>query len=236
MVFHDDDLLHPSYLFHVAEALAKEPGATVAVSAMRAHGHPEQVGWPRVYGGHYHTLTARQLAARLYGGFRMPFCSVVYRTDVFKRVPFSFDLYGKIFDRPFVIEAAKEGAVVMMLYPYVKYRVHAQQDSTDRSTGPFLDEMLALQRYYRDVLGESLLDAPGRIFLRRNYRNLMGDWARLDQRQNMSNDPEAFLRHAIEAGATYDRSLNIGRCYAAVTELPRRLERAFKHLLKRSSK
>lgn len=43
MVFHDDDLLHPSYLFHVAEALAKEPGATVAVSAMRAHGDRKSV-------------------------------------------------------------------------------------------------------------------------------------------------------------------------------------------------
>lgn len=234
MVFHDDDLVHPAYLLHVAAALAEEPEATVAVSAMRIYAHPEQAPWPRVRGEHRRTVVAKQLAACLYGGFPMPFCSAVYRTDIYKSTSLQFDIYGKIADRPFVIDAAKAGRAVVLLDPYIKYRSHVRQDSTDRSTGPFLPEVLALQRYYREILGESFFDTSGRVFLRRNYRNLMGEWARLDRCLNMSNDIKAFLRHAIEVGAASDRSLNIGRGYALVTEFPRRIERSFKKMLKRS--
>ncbi|MDH4285532.1 MAG: glycosyltransferase family 2 protein, partial [Gallionellaceae bacterium] len=109
MMFHDDDLLHPNYLQDVSSVLARESQATVAVSAMRACSRPENAGWESVYGSHYRALTGRQLAALLYGGFPMPFCSVVYRTDILQQVQLGFETYGKICDRPFVIDAAQAG-------------------------------------------------------------------------------------------------------------------------------
>lgn len=166
----------------------------------------------------------------------MPFCSAVYRTDVLKSVSLQFDIYGKICDRPFVIDTAKKGRAIMMLDSYVKYRVHAQQDSMNQSTGPFLAETFALQRYYRETLGERLINPSGRIFLRRNYRNLMGEYTRLTQRQVIPHNPKSFLRQAIEAGAASTWSLNIGRCYAALTKLPRAIERSFKILCKNLTK
>lgn len=233
MLFHDDDLLHPNYLRDVSAALAHEPGATVGVSAMSVHQDPERARWKQVRGNHYCTLTGRQLAARLYGGFRMPFCSAVYRTDVLKRGNFRFETYGKISDRPFVIEAALAGSAVIMLDPYVKYRTHAKQDSTDQSTGPFLPEVFALQCYYRKILGENLLDYPGRIFLRRNYRNLLGEFIRLNRNARTPISRDAFFRDAIEAGAASAWSLRCGKWYAALTQIPRRIERGSKALVRR---
>lgn len=232
MLFHDDDLLHPNYLRDVSAALAREPRATVAVSAMRVYQEPERVGWTQVDANRYRTLTGRQLAARLYGGFPMPFCSAVYRTDVLKRGSFELETYGKICDRPFVIEAARAGCAVVMLDPYVKYRIHAKQDSTDQSTGPFLPEVFALQRYYRKVLGERLIDFPGRIFLRRNYRNLLGEFIRLNRNARAPISQDAFFRGAIEAEAASTRSLRWGGWYAALTQIPRRIERGLKALVR----
>ena len=232
MLFHDDDLLHPNYLRDVSAAFAHEPQATVAVSAMRVSHDPEHIGWEQVRGNRYVALTGRQLAERVYCGFPMPFCSAGYRTDVLKRGDFRIETYGKIGDRPFVIEAALAGGAVVMLDPYVKYRVHARQDSTDQATGPFLPEIFALQRFYRKVLGERLTDSAGRIFLRRNYKNLLGEFNRLNRNSPAPMSKDAFFRSAIEASAASTWSLRCGRSYSALTQLPRRIERGIKALVR----
>lgn len=230
MLFHDDDLLHPNYLRDVSAALAHEPQATVAVSAMRVHHDPEHIGWEKVHASRYRTLTGRQLAASLYAGFPMPFCSAVYRLDVLQRGAFGLETYGKIFDRPFVIEAARGGGAVVMLDRYVKYRIHARQDSADQASGPFLPEVFALQRYYRKVLGERLSDFPGRIFLCRNYRNLLGEFVRLNRNAHPPMLREGFFRNAIDAEAASTWSLRCGAFYAALTRIPRQIERSVKTL------
>lgn len=233
MLFHDDDLLHPDYLRDVSAVLAREPHATVAVSAMRVYREPENAAWAPVHGNRYHALSGRQLAACLYGGFPMPFCSAVYRTDVLKQGACRFETFGKIFDRPFVIDAALAGGAVVMRDPYVKYRVHAKQDSADQATGPFLPEVFALQCYYRNVLGERLSDSAGRIFLRRNYRNLSREYVRLNCNVADPMPQDVFWRCAAEAGAASAWSLRCGAWYAALTETPRRLERGLKSFLRR---
>jgi hypothetical protein len=152
---------------------------------------------------------------------------------VLQRGNFRFETYGKICDRPFVIEAALAGSAVVMLDPYVKYRIHVIQDSSDQSTGPFLPEVFALQGYYRKVLGERLIDFPGRIFLRRNYRNLLGEFTRLNRNARIPISQDAFFCGAIESEAASTWSLSCGKCYAAVTQIPRRIERGVKALVHR---
>ena len=126
------------YLRDVSAALARNPDATVGVSAMRVSQHPERADGRQVRGSRYVALTGRQIGrafvrwisdAILLGGLPDR------RAAASK---FQFETYGKICDRPFVIEAALAGSAVVMLDPYVKYRIHAKQDSTDQATGPFL--------------------------------------------------------------------------------------------------
>ncbi|MFA6121220.1 MAG: glycosyltransferase [Sideroxydans sp.] len=232
MLFHDDDLLHPNYLRDVSIALSHTPESTVAVSSMRAHQDPENAAWAKVSGNHYVVLTGRQLATNLYAGFPMPFCSVVYRIDVLQRAHLEFETYGKICDRPFVIDAALAGKAVAMLDPYVKYRVHAKQDSTDQATGPFLAEVFALQRYYRKLLGERLTDSAGRIFLRRNYKNLLKEYIRLNRNLRQPMTQEAFFLDAIKAAATSEWSIHCGKLYFSLTQIPRKVEQKIKARLR----
>ena len=229
MLFHDDELLHPLYLNHAAHAICKTSGSTVVVSGMRIYSEPEQAGWSEVDPRRCASDTAAQLAARLYRGFQMPFCSVIYRTDVLKRTPLCLETFGKVFDRPFVLEAARDGRAVVLLDSYVKYRSHACQDSADTSTGPFLPEVLALQRCYRLFLGESALSRGGRSFLRRNYRNLVCDFARLRQTDGMTR--QQFLATAVAEGAASRKSLRIGCAYALLTGVPRCIERLTRRLV-----
>ena len=228
MLFHDDDLLHPNYLSDVAAVIAVEPLTTVVVSAMNVHQNPETAAWGKVRGNRWRTRTGRQLAEDIYRGFRMPFCSAVYRTDVLRGLSPRFDVYGKIFDRPFVIDAACAGKAVVMRDAYVKYRTHAKQDSADISSGPFLSEVLALQVYYRKILGDRLTQSPGRAFLRRNYRNLRREFASGNHVNSGRRSKQLFFAQAINVGAASRKSLIYGHLYVAIMELPRRCERIVK--------
>ena len=231
MLFHDDDLLHPNYLSDVAAVLVVEPRATVVVSSMKVHQDPENAAWENVRGTQWTIRTARQLAEDLYRGFRMPFCSAVYRTDVLRGLSPRFDVYGKIFDRPFVIDAACAGKAVVMRDAYVKYRTHAKQDSADTSSGPFLPEVLALQAYYGKILGDRFTQSSGRAFLRRNYQNLLNEFARLNPNNTVSLSKGEFLRRAINVGAASSRSIRYGTIYATLSSIPRLIERRFKQII-----
>ena len=227
MVFHDDDLLHPEYLGAVSTVIDAFPGATLIGSAMKAEAAPNALDWAAVSPGRTTgVLSWREFARKLYAGFRFPFCSAVYRTEVFRRTVGDIGTYGKMFDRPFLMEVARAGGAVLLKDVFVKYRVHPSQDSRDSATGPFPSEALMLQRYYREALGENLWSRSGRMFLRRNYRNLSSDFERLCRYDPGGKDRETFFRDALAVGAASPRSLRFGAAYMALTNLPRRLERS----------
>ncbi len=233
MVFHDDDLLHPGYLGAVSAVTDAFPDATLIGSAMKGEAAPDAREWAAVSPERTTgMLSWREFARKLYAGFPFPFCSAVYRTEVFRRTACDTGAYGKIFDRPFLMEVARAGGAVLLKDAFVKYRVHPRQDSRDAASGPFPSEALMLQRYYREALGESLWSRSGRTFLKRNYRNLSSDFDRLFRNDPGGTAREAFFRDALEAEAASPRSLRIGAAYAALTNLPRRLERSAKRLLR----
>ena len=233
MVFHDDDLLHPGYLGAVSTVIDTFPEATLIGSAMKAEAVPNARDWaavtPKRATG---ILSRREFAGKLYAGFPFAFCSAVYRTDVFRRTVVDTGTYGKIFDRPFLMEVARAGGAVLLKDVFVKYRVHPGQDSRDPATGPFPSEALMLQRYYREALGENPWSRSGRTFLKRNYRNLSSDFVHLCGQDPGGVARETFFRDALAVGAASTRSLRLGAAYALLTDLPRRLERSARGMLR----
>lgn len=228
LVFHDDDILHPEYLRTVSGLVAAHPDATSVVSSMVMTDRPEGIPWPRVNPGRWRPMSARELAAAAYAGFRMAFPSVVYRTDALKGLSFDVARYGMLGDRPLVFSAVQAGHALVLPEPWVKYRLHPGRWSVDGSRGPFLHEVLALQGRYLGLLGDSPSTRSGRTFLRRNYRNLMIEYGRLKLAARMSVDE--YLAMAVGEGAATDRSIRIGRAYAVATGLPRSIERSVRNL------
>lgn len=231
ILFHDDDLLHPRYIEHVREAIRLNPEATVVVSGMKSTRNPCAADWECIQDAKVRRLTARQLATRLYAGFAMPFCSAVYRTEILKRAEISVAIYGKIFDRPLVLDIARRGCALLLPRPYVQYRLHAQQDSCDAVSGPYLDQVIALQRMYLELLGDSPWRASGRIFLRRNLRNLRRDFFRL--KGVVAGEDSGLLQLALKEGATSCRAIRVGKLYGFGMLLPRKIESVVRRALSR---
>ncbi len=232
LVFHDDDVLHPDYLRTAQALIETHPEATAVVSSMVMTERPETTPWPRVRPDRWRRMSARELATAAYAGFRMAFPSVVYRTDVLKGLSFDVDRYGMLGDRPLVFSAVEAGSAIVLPDLWVKYRLHPGRWSVDGSRGPFLHEVLALQRRYLGLLGDSPSTRSGRTFLRRNYRNLVTEHQRLSLSKQMPMD--AFMALAVREGAATERSISVGRAYAAATQLPRAIERTVRNLRSRA--
>lgn len=235
MLFHDDDLLHPDCIRCVHDAILRSEDTSIILTLMQSF-----IGavppFPELRLRSTMRLSSRQLAERLYRGLAVPFCTAVYRKDALKGCEAKVTTYGKIFDRPFLLDAAAVSGATLIRELLVLYRRHPSQDSSHRSSGPFPTEVIALQSFYRRLLGENPLQSEGRAFLRRNWRNLVDEHARMRECSGWDLSLESFMAEAIRASGASRRSFMVGRAYAGITSLPRRLERAVRGLRRSRSR
>ena len=208
MVFHDDDLLHPDYL-NTAMALAeKYPGAVLVGSGMSFEELPSAESWPCFVGDHVCCPQAQDFAALLYEGFPFHFGSALYRKEFFKTLPVRWEVYGKVADRPFLLDIARHGNVIVLKEAYVKYRCHPGQDSADNYSGPFPEQLFALHRAYLQLLGTDPSTHYGRVFIQHNYAYLAGEHSRLS---NCGLTLEEYLHRAVLEGASTQEAIDAGR-------------------------
>jgi len=208
LVFHDDDLLHPDYL-NTALALAeKYPDAVLAGSGMSFEEHPSPDSWPRCQGDHVCCPQTQDFAALLYEGFPFHFGSALYRTEFFKTQQIKWEVYGKVADRPFLLDIARNGSVIVLKEAYVKYRCHPGQDSAENYSGPFPEQLFALHKTYLQLLGADPSTSYGRVFIQHNYTYLVQEYSRLP---DSGMTLEEYLHRAVMAGASTPEAVNTGR-------------------------
>ncbi len=232
MLFHDDDLLHPECIERIAGALSVTPHPSLVVTLMQAF-QGQEPDFPKLGVCRPERMSARELARRLYRGLAVPFCTAVYRRDVLQSQVVDLATFGKIFDRPLMLDVAAVSGAVLLPEPLVLYRRHGSQDSSHRASGPFPTQVISLQRRYRDILGESAFYASGRAFLRRNRRNLVREHAMMQGSPGWDISMSGFLSDAVHGGGASRRSLWAGLAYAWLTDGPRAIERWMRSIVLR---
>lgn len=174
MVAHDDDLLHPDYVRIALSALEANPNAAMYASGMTFEAHPRDEYWGSPTSEVVKLNGAGELASILYRDFPLHFGSVIYRTDFLKQVAWGQE-YGKVGDRPLLLDVAMLGEVLIQRRSLVRYRVHGDQDSQTPGSGPFVEQLAALHRKFRDHLGASMASDHGWAFVSNNLRHLIGE-------------------------------------------------------------
>lgn len=223
MVFHDDDLLHPDYIGIVLNMINRYPGVSLIGSAMSASYEPVADNWKIVEGkAHYYCPKYTDFAYLLFRGFPLPFCSAVYRSEVFRELTIDRVAYGKIFDRPFMMDASKVGGAVILKGKYVRTRLHLDQDSNSLSKESYISELIALNRYYFKALGQNIFKKFGRVFLLKSYSRLISAYEWSDLKASGLTKSQ-FIHMAIEGGATTKTAIKIGSTYYLLFGWPVRL-------------
>jgi glycosyltransferase involved in cell wall biosynthesis len=205
MVFHDDDLIHPGYFAAVLAAINSHPEVALVASGMSFEESPSREKWADFSTDEtLYCSDAGSLAGLLYDGFPLHFGSAVYRKEAFQKTPLQDELYGKIADRPFLIEAAASGGAVVLQGAYIQYRCHPGQDSAAFENGPFIPQIVELNRFYRLTLGASLFSSTGRVFLKRVYRRLRDEQIGLSRKEDFLFSRTSYVKYmAKQSGISY---------------------------------
>ena len=209
MVFHDDDLLHPEYIETAFKFINKYDNIALISTSYRDYENPTNEGWKALSQKAYYCKDIRELAALLYSGISYNFAATIYRTDFFKKTNPEYEIYGKVSDRPFVLDVAKNGCSIVLKDRYVRYRIHAGQDTSDSKSGPFINEIIALNRKYHEILGDSIFSPYGRVFIARNYKLLFQGYSWFKNNNRISL--ESFFDECIEKSAATRLSILFGK-------------------------
>ncbi|GHU12764.1 hypothetical protein FACS189449_07050 [Alphaproteobacteria bacterium] len=151
MVFHDDDIMHPRYIEAAMEIILRQKDVSVVIGACKDFHDEQSKIFDCVPSNDVFLCGAQGLITTLLMR-TFNFGSIIYRTDYFKNTISRNDIFGIVADKPFVIDAIKDGKAALFKDPYVLYRIHSEQDSNIGQTADFMEHLLSLVDYYREKL------------------------------------------------------------------------------------
>lgn len=163
MLFHDDDLMHPEYVKNAMDLLSQHSDAVMASCTYTPLEQLNNENWERFSNDAY-IADVKDFAALMFGFIMHNFASTIYKTALLKETTFKENIYGKILDRPFMLDIAKHGKTIVLKDSYIRYRLHPGQDTNTSDTGPYANEYLALMNCYKSILGNSWFDKYGIIY------------------------------------------------------------------------
>lgn len=163
MLFHDDDLMHPDYIKNAMDLLAQHKGAVMASCTYTPLEKMDDKNW-ETFSNDAYIADVKDFAALMFGFIMHNFASTIYKTSLLKETTFKEDIYGKILDRPFMLDIAQLGKTIVLKDPYIRYRLHPGQDTNTADTGPYANEYLALMNCYKSILGNNWFNKYGIIY------------------------------------------------------------------------
>ncbi len=167
VVFHDDDLMHPRMLEWQVDLLERDPEIEFVSTELATFedGTASPVGtWPDVDLRAEVYADQADLARSLLGGAGLCFGSTMYRSSVLSRIGIEEERFGIIWDRPFLLDAARLGKSALIRAPLVMYRHHPGQDT---KTGQLsARNLIELMKAYRAALPENWPRADQQLFYR----------------------------------------------------------------------
>jgi glycosyltransferase involved in cell wall biosynthesis len=196
-VFHDDDMMHPRMLEWQLEVLEADPEIQFVSTEFAAF--DDGAAPPQVIPQNvdldievYDDESALARSLLVSGG--LCFGSTMYRSSVLKQIRLDEERFGIIWDRPFLLDAARLGKSALIRAPLVLYRHHPGQDT---NTGALtVQNLIELMRAYREALPADWSRADQQLFYRhsRNYLTRYG-YARLAPEERIG--AMAFIRESI---------------------------------------
>jgi hypothetical protein len=230
MIFHDDDIMHKTYISSCINTINNFPNINFIGCFNSVFKNEIK---------HFNINTTlkpvflkdkREFTFFLLDGNPVPFCSMVYKSSVFKNTRFNHyhNLFGKVWDRPMMIESSKNGGGIILKNKFIKTRIHESQDSYSIvSTNQSLF-LLNLIKYYYEILEDNALSKFGRKFLKINYL-LFLDFYNWGAKNDYSF--RKFIEKGIANGSTTRFNFNLSFAYNLIFNFKIKL-RIFKKYIK----
>lgn len=151
MFFHDDDLLNSQYIEKALYYINEYDDIDLVTGGCIATYNPDYSKFSPIEKICLCKNKA-EFALYLFMGLNNHFGSTLYKTEIYKQIPFKQDIYGKIADRPLMLDSIKNGKILVLDKNSVQYRLHEGQDTNAGTTGPFIEEFLNLIEMYHSII------------------------------------------------------------------------------------
>jgi len=212
MLFHDDDVIHPNYIEYAVHGLESHQNAVLCCSGNFDGTSPPEK-WLSIIPDYVYG-NVHDLANFIYSGLPIAFCSAIYKTECMKRVPIQMKKFGKYSDRPWLLDIASHGNVIIFKSPMIFTRKHPGQDTTNISNNLSMGQMLALHKKYHEILGSNLSSKYGRSFLKHNLFQVISMYPYYDKsHQSRILNLFTYIVSGIRTGALAWPSLILGVPY-----------------------
>ena len=175
VIFHDDDVMHPLLLEKEVNILDKHKDVVFVGTNLRpVKNHKEMFSFSEINSGESFYLCKKpaDLVRLILKGFNLCFDSVMYRTSILEDNRPLDKKFFKWFDRPYLIELAKNGSVGIIDDKLVNYRLHESQDSQAGSLDK-IDCVFNLFLFYKEKLIKPLSKEDKKLFYSFATNNLI---------------------------------------------------------------
>lgn len=139
-IFHDDDAIHPQYI-QTAMSIFRKNSEIVMISGIKSLlWNIDNYNWSML-NKNYHVYNKNDgiyLALLIQ---RSIFANCIYKTDIYKKVEYHPEKYGKLHDIMYCLECNKYGSVAIIQGSCMRWRQHIESDSNVFNNGPFPDEV-----------------------------------------------------------------------------------------------
>ncbi len=163
IVFHDDDIMHPDYIASILKTINSYPNLALLGSTQFGTRKIKPIWKKNSFEVNYF-YSAKDFAKALYSGSGFCFPTAVYKTEILKKTPLNFALYNKWFDRPLLLDISEQGDVAVFKKPFIKYRIHPNQDSKF-GVCSMTEYIFNLNKKYYSILGSKLFSKYGLTFV-----------------------------------------------------------------------
>jgi len=158
--FHDDDIMHPQYIEYVLKLLNKHENVDLICSLLHPFSKKEQLDIKQFAKAKYRIFkTKLDFVRHIYisyctDGTSLFFPNIVYRSaNLNKFNPFS--PYGKIGDKPVVIDFIQDGICVQLLEKdFLFYRQHPGQDTQRVAKDPNIEQIALYNKYFMEQMSK----------------------------------------------------------------------------------
>lgn len=189
-IFHDDDAIHPEYIETAMKIFQENKEVVMCSGNLIGLWNVDNTDWGILDKNYF--LYPKEDG--LYFNFllqRPTFASNIYKTEIYKKVQYHPEKYGKLHDVVFMLEINKIGAVAFILGCCIKWQQSPSNDSNTFKNGPFPNEIAnIINDIYRLTPKHKFLLKP----LLWNFAFFLYRWSELKRYETWTQFKKRLLR------------------------------------------
>lgn len=175
-VFHDDDAIHPEYIETAMKLLYEYPKAVLCSGQVHPLYRINNQNWDMLDKNYY--LYPQEMGAylQLHIG-RANFQTAIYKSEVYKKVSYRQEKYGKLHDIIFLMEVSMRGPSILIPAICARMGVSPTQDSCRLGSGPFPEEVYRTIKRIDELTQDEVYAKPALW----NFSYFLYTWADLSR-------------------------------------------------------